>query len=277
MSDLAGKDDSSLSIANLVLSRRSMMSILVAAVGAAGAADILGAFGTPSASAAPFPITNWWGPVPASNDDFNDHEARNSPNSGVDWGMPVGTSLKTPHAGTLQIDNSGDLWQANILHSSGWRSELLHVSGFVGGARVVALGDVVALSGGEPGDPGAGSSSGPHLHWSLKDASGTNVDPLLHAGVGGASTQETEITPNMIGFALQVTPPSGPVTLWALAGGGVGASNWIEIPDNATATKIADFLGVPGGTNRSFVTVDQAKWNSLKAAFTAPPTVVVQP
>jgi hypothetical protein len=121
--------------------------------------------------------------------------------------MPVGTPVKAPHAGQLAVYQGGSLWQANITHPSGWKSELLHVSGFAGGNRSVSQGEVVAYSGGQKGAPGAGTSSGPHLHWTLKNATGTQVDPLLH--LAGAALTPIPSEDDMIIFSAMTNSADG--------------------------------------------------------------------
>ncbi len=243
-------------------------------IGAAAVADLFWLDARP-AHAAPFPITNWWGAIPPYNHDYQDHVARGSGNPGVDWGMPQGSSLKAPHEGQLSIAQSlapGALWQANIVHPTGWRSELLHVSGFVGAARYVALGDVVALSGGLPGAPGSGAglSDGAHLHWSLKMPSGANVDPLLHVNSGLAITHnggDSEMLLLRLG-----TGAIGASTTFGLFGPGF----WWEFTEsspwdvgNGVLKQIAPPSGVPA------IAVTQAQWDAVKAAAQATRTVQV--
>lgn len=55
-----------------------------------------------------------------------------------------------------------------------------HLSEFkVSQGQEVSQGQVIALSGGEPGTPGAGVSTGPHLHFGMQ-LNGEWVDPLLY-------------------------------------------------------------------------------------------------
>jgi len=158
------------------MSRRTVL-------GAAGAFGLLlgmGAVASPQAAhaAVPFPLSNpytrW-----ELRDDFAAHKARNSKGPGVDYGLPNGTPVAAPAAGTISyvygtLDGG---WVATITHPGGYRSQLLHLSGFQGANRSVVMGEIVAFSGGVPGHPGAGSSTGAHLHWSLISPS-AHIDPL---------------------------------------------------------------------------------------------------
>jgi murein DD-endopeptidase MepM/ murein hydrolase activator NlpD len=100
----------------------------------------------------------------------------------VDVGTPVlaigsgvvdGVESNNPTAGGyVQID-----------HGNGYWSRYLHLSQInMQRGQTVKMGDVVGLSGGQPGAYGAGRSTGPHLHldvWKGKPfAGGVAVDPL---------------------------------------------------------------------------------------------------
>jgi murein DD-endopeptidase MepM/ murein hydrolase activator NlpD len=158
-----------------LVSRRAVLGL--AAVGAGFA---LSATGAQRASAAvPFslanPYTRW-----ELRDDFYAHVARSSQAPGLDYGLPVGQAVAAPAGGSITyvLGTNDNGWYATIVHPGGWKSRFLHLSGFAGGARTVAKGEIIAYSGGAPGHPGAGSSTGAHLHWSLINPAGTYVDPL---------------------------------------------------------------------------------------------------
>jgi murein DD-endopeptidase MepM/ murein hydrolase activator NlpD len=158
------------------LSRRTMLG----AVGAFGFLLGAQALVNPSAAfaAVPFPLSNpYTGWV--KRDDFAAHVRRGSLGPGVDYGLPNGTPVAAPGAGSIrytQGTSSGGYF-ATITHPAGYRSQLLHLSAFAGGARNVVMGEIIGYSGGIPGRPGAGSSTGAHLHWSLIAPSG-HIDPL---------------------------------------------------------------------------------------------------
>lgn len=111
--------------------------------------------------------------------------------SGIDIAADQGTSVLAPFGGrvtalfcdqdhgggcTLCIDGTdgqGRPWRVGFAHLS---------ASFVQVGDAVRRGQLVASSGGTPGTPGAGRSTGPHLHMTLK-CRGTAIDPL-----GGAVT-----------------------------------------------------------------------------------------
>ena len=66
------------------------------------------------------------------------------------------------------IDNGLGFNSVTIEHDDGFVTLYGHVTKFlVAEGDLVQAGDVIALSGGRPGSPGAGFSTGPHLHFEL--------------------------------------------------------------------------------------------------------------
>ena len=66
------------------------------------------------------------------------------------------------------IDNGLGFNSVTIEHDDGFVTLYGHVTKFlVAEGDTVQAGDVIALSGGRPGSPGAGFSTGPHLHFEL--------------------------------------------------------------------------------------------------------------
>lgn len=162
-----------------------------AAAGAVAATGVTVGTGVAAAAAPGFynpftgyPITETW----------EGHLARGSL-GGIDYGMPVGTRLPAAGGGVVHNDpdNGTGGYAAVIHHDNGYRTQYLHLSGFVvpDGTRV-AMGDIVGLSGGYPGAPGSGSSTGPHLHWHMNDPSGTRINPLVFLG-GDAPAADTQV------------------------------------------------------------------------------------
>lgn len=100
--------------------------------------------------------------------------------AGVDIAVPVGTQVKAPAGGV--IIESGVLGgYGNVVfidHGGGTITRLAHLSRIdaVKG-QVVGQGQVVGLSGGARGAPGAGNSRGPHLHQETI-VNGKPVNPL---------------------------------------------------------------------------------------------------
>lgn len=100
---------------------------------------------------------------------------------GTDVAVPVGTAVRSPWSGTIKdiyVHNEGGL-TLHVRHDNGWTTGFCHLQSTVAtvGQRVAA-GDVVARSGGDPNNqPNSGHSTGPHLHVSLRNVTGTIVDP----------------------------------------------------------------------------------------------------
>ena len=101
---------------------------------------------------------------------------------GVDIGVPVGTQVLSPMDGVVELAdfNNNKLCGAtiDIDYGNGFWSRFCHMSRIdVKKGDVVKQGQVVGLSGGKVGAPGAGNSKGPHLHYTLKK-NGQKVDPI---------------------------------------------------------------------------------------------------
>lgn len=117
------------------------------------------------------------------SDDFAAHKRRGS-EGGTDFPVPVGTAIPTPFAGTVQnIPNAGAAGNKVVVKlDNGWSFEALHLSRFrddLNGKRVPA-GTIVGYTGGKPGAPGAGSSTGPHLHIHMRDPRGVVQDYMQY-------------------------------------------------------------------------------------------------
>ncbi|WP_084541180.1 peptidoglycan DD-metalloendopeptidase family protein [Nocardioides alkalitolerans] len=116
-----------------------------------------------------------------------EHLARGS-SGGIDYGMGVGTALPASAGGTIGNipENGTGGHTVTITHADGWKTQYMHLSAFSrSNGETVAQGDVVGLSGGAPGAPGSGSSTGPHVHWHMIDPSGVRRNPLELLGGGG--------------------------------------------------------------------------------------------
>lgn len=100
---------------------------------------------------------------------------------GVDLGCKVGTEIKSIADGEVTAAGSldkkcGD--GVSIQHSDGFKSSYCHLSDVkVKVGDTIQQGQIIGLSGGQPGARGAGNSKGPHLHLTLK-RNGVRVDPL---------------------------------------------------------------------------------------------------
>lgn len=95
---------------------------------------------------------------------FAQTEGYGYPHRGVDYGVPVGTPVYAPAAGTVvEATNDGSFGIAVCLdHHDGWYTLYAHLS-----QKIVVIGeevhaeDIIGVSG------STGMSTGPHLHWQL--------------------------------------------------------------------------------------------------------------
>ena len=106
---------------------------------------------------------------------------------GIDLAVPVGTPVAAVGRGTVgvvQLDHAKAGHYVEVDHGDGTWTRYLHLSRV--DAKVgqpVNAGTIIGLSGGKPGDRGAGTSTGPHLHFELWQGGrpyrgGKAVDPL---------------------------------------------------------------------------------------------------
>lgn len=103
-------------------------------------------------------------------------ERPTGPHNGIDIALPVGTPVVAPFGGVVSevftTDRGGVSLALEL--SNGLRAAFAHLSGYaVALGDVVERGQVVAYSG------NTGNTTGPHLHFTLKDR-GVYVDPLAY-------------------------------------------------------------------------------------------------
>ncbi len=104
--------------------------------------------------------------------------------NGVDFRASMGTPVKSVLAGVVQgVGNTDDQpgcfsygrWVL-IKHNNGLSSLYSHLSSSkVSSGQTVGTGEVIGFSGGQPGTPGAGYSTGPHLHLGLYASEGVEI------------------------------------------------------------------------------------------------------
>jgi hypothetical protein len=132
---------------------------------------------------------------------WKQHIANAGPSlGGVDYKMSQGTHLKSASAGVFEWVtpltlfkprwyNTGLGYAAAVRRPDGTRTIFGHCSkkAIANGSKVTD-GQVIAYSGGAPGTPGAGKSTGPHLHTHDVLSNGTTrVYPFSTAPSGGGS------------------------------------------------------------------------------------------
>lgn len=98
-------------------------------------------------------------------------QRRGSYHFGTDFGVPQGTPLRATIDGTIvRHENDGlGAYVIDIIADDGLLVRNGHLSRMdVRTGQRVRAGDVIGLTGGRRGTPGAGNSFGPHLHWELR-------------------------------------------------------------------------------------------------------------
>ncbi len=96
---------------------------------------------------------------------------------GIDYGVQVGTPIVAAANGTVTHAGTHRQYGYYIILNHGKKSTLYgHLSQIlVKVGQQVNKGDVIAKSGGKRGAPGAGTSTGPHLHFELRDPGGVGA------------------------------------------------------------------------------------------------------
>lgn len=191
-----------------------------------------------------FPITGTWA----------DHIARGS-KGGIDWGAPAGTVIRSPSAGVVTYRTFADGSSvARVERPDRTATEFLHGRPILDSGEKVVPSQPIALSDGRPGQPGAGPSTGAHIHAHDVTAAGVRVPPF--------STITTRRKGNTVNLFHQLgTSP----LLFALAGGSPGTpANWLEFRDQALANLLAAQVG---GNSAGLTAASFAAW---KAAYLAP-------
>ncbi|MBI5022815.1 MAG: peptidoglycan DD-metalloendopeptidase family protein [Candidatus Magasanikbacteria bacterium] len=100
--------------------------------------------------------------------------------TGVDIRVSQGTQVGAAASGYVAWVRTSRLYGNNIMiiHSNGIATLYAHLSSFnVKEDSFVKRGDIIGNSGGMPGTQGAGLSTGPHLHFEVRD-NGIPVDPM---------------------------------------------------------------------------------------------------
>lgn len=111
-------------------------------------------------------------------------QRRGSYHYGTDFAIPQGTPLRASIDGVITRHNNDGLgaYALDIMSDDGLLVRNGHLSRMdVQSGQRVRAGDVIGLTGGTPGTPGAGYSFGAHLHWELrrdrKWSGGAWIDP----------------------------------------------------------------------------------------------------
>ena len=98
---------------------------------------------------------------------------------GTDVPISVGTKVRAAAGGYVAWNKTGKMYgnYTMIVHPGNVATVYAHLSKFMAKPDTyVDRGDIIGLSGGMPGQPGAGLSTGPHLHFEVRQ-NGVPVDP----------------------------------------------------------------------------------------------------
>ena len=110
---------------------------------------------------------------------------------GIDFGTAVGTTLTaitSGHVSYLGNEAAGYGNWIEVQHDDGTKSRYAHMSQVnVSRGQKVTPGQPLGKSGGKAGAPGAGNSTGPHLHFEILDEKGVKVNPAPYLSGAPAS------------------------------------------------------------------------------------------
>lgn len=136
-----------------------------------------------SAAASEKPNFQWpaEGEITAKFNDKNYALKKYFKHSGIDIDLEQGTEVKAAAKGKVIIAKPAkdeSYAYVMITHKKGYATLYGHLSRVdVKKNQKVERGEVIGLSGGEPGTNGSGNSTGSHLHFEVRNA-GTPVNPL---------------------------------------------------------------------------------------------------
>ncbi len=98
---------------------------------------------------------------------------------GIDIRASVGTAIHAAAGGYVAWNKKGRLYgnYLMVVHPGNVATVYAHISKFIAKPDTyVQRGDILGLTGGQPGSPGAGLSTGPHLHFEVRQ-NGIPVNP----------------------------------------------------------------------------------------------------
>lgn len=162
---------------------------------------------------------------------------------GTDYAVVVGTPVYAPFAGKVvrQIHPLSG-WRIGVLAPNGHDFWGFHLSGWVAatGAQV-SEGQLIAYSGGAVGHPGAGSSTGPHLHAHVSVRGVIwGMEEYLASPAGGGGNAIT----NPKGKSMTTLFKQNNANRWALAGDSPGTpANWQESTSASFAASLEKVHG----------------------------------
>ena len=154
---------------------------------------------TPFASPVPkaTPITSPFGPR-----DNSQNPGISSNHKGIDFGTPSGTALTAVTDGVISLmgnEAKGYGRWVEVKHEDGTASRYAHLSQVnVSKGQKVVPGQVIGRSGGKKGQPGAGNSTGAHLHFEILNERGVKVNPAPYLSGAPASPISGNLTASAV-------------------------------------------------------------------------------
>jgi murein DD-endopeptidase MepM/ murein hydrolase activator NlpD len=131
---------------------------------------------------------------------------------GIDTALPVGTVLYSLVDGTVTwAGNSGNCGYGIRIRNAGQQAIVTycHLSGIdVTQGQTVTAGEPVGRSGGQPGSPGGGNSTGPHLHLHIDTPVGRRCPQALLLGLWRGWPVPTIAGLRTAGCTYTGTPPA---------------------------------------------------------------------
>lgn len=166
---------------------------------------------------------------------------------GTDFAVPQGTELRATATGVITRHSiNGNGYGLDIITDDGLIVRNWHLSEmYVNTGDTVEAGQIIGLTGGTPGTPGAGFSTGPHLHWEIRTNSNFNQDGWVDPRPLNPSTfgQNPIQPPRRKTMATMYYVQRGGKTTFALAGDGNGEAAWLETQVQDFANKLAAIHG----------------------------------
>lgn len=191
---------------------------------------------------------------------------------GTDFAVPQGTPLRATVDGTIVRHNTDGLgaYVLDIIADDGLLIRNGHLSRMdVNTGQRVTAGQIIGLTGGQPGTPGAGYSTGAHLHWELRRdrawSGGAWIDPRnlnpqpLNFGQK-PTTVDTKGNRKMLYINLPNAASDGKSPRYAFFAGNF----WLEFEGEFAAAQFASQLQ-PGVQS---LQVTKSFWDYCKAAAT---------
>jgi murein DD-endopeptidase MepM/ murein hydrolase activator NlpD len=143
------------------------------------------------------PITSPYGPRSSRST----HGVGSTNHKGIDFGVKEGSPVYSIAAGKVVETGSGGGYGNYVVvqHADGTKSRYAHLKAIlVSKNQKVGAGAQVGRSGGRPGTPGAGNSTGPHLHLEVTNKSGVKINPAPYLAGAGSGHSSAPVAKNYI-------------------------------------------------------------------------------